>query len=81
MEGHHAVEQQVVLALGDGKASYTVRLHFAELDNVEPGKRVFDIAINGKPALKRVDVVKEAHKFPGSLLGLGKRLVGCERIS
>ncbi len=49
-----------VLAPGDGKAAYTVRLHFAELDNVEPGKRVFNVAVNGRPALKGVDIVKEA---------------------
>ena len=39
---------------------YTVRLHFAELDDVKPGERVFDVRIQGENALNGLDVVKEA---------------------
>ncbi len=40
--------------------TYTIRLHFAELDYNEPGKRQMDININGKPKLKNFDVFKTA---------------------
>ncbi|WP_418496163.1 glycosyl hydrolase 2 galactose-binding domain-containing protein [Coprobacter sp.] len=40
---------------------YTVRLHFAELDkNTPPGKRRFNVLINGKTVLTNLDVIKEA---------------------
>ena len=39
---------------------YTVRLHFAELDPVAPGQRVFDVALQDKIVLQDFDVVKEA---------------------
>ncbi len=41
-------------------APYIVRLHFAELDDIEPGQRVFDVHVQGRPALERFDIVREA---------------------
>ena len=38
---------------------YTVRLHFAELENLEPGQRVFDVKLQGGVVLEGLDVVKE----------------------
>jgi len=49
-----------LLGEADGKASYTVRLAFADLDNDQPGKRVFDIKLQGKVVCKDFDIVKEA---------------------
>jgi len=43
-----------------GRRRYTVRLHFAEPDDVQPGERVFDVKLQGKVILKDFDVVKEA---------------------
>ena len=40
--------------------SYTVRLHFAEPDDVRTGDRTFDVHLQGKQALASLDVVKEA---------------------
>jgi hypothetical protein len=40
--------------------SFTVRLHFAECDEVAAGERVFDIAIQGTPVLTSFDVIKAA---------------------
>ena len=40
--------------------AYTVRLHFSEPDDLKPGARVFDVKIQGQPALKDFDIVKEA---------------------
>ena len=40
---------------------YTVRLHFAELDErVGPGDRVFDVSLQGETALEDLDVLAEA---------------------
>ncbi len=39
---------------------YTVRLHFAEPDDVGPGRRVFDVKLQGRTVLEGLDVVKEA---------------------
>jgi hypothetical protein len=38
---------------------YTVRLHFMEPDDVQPGERVFSISVQGKPTLQSLDVVRE----------------------
>lgn len=38
----------------------TVRLHFAELDNVKPGQRVFDVQLQGQTILEEFDVVTAA---------------------
>ena len=40
--------------------TYTVRLVFAELDGCDPGKRLFDVAINGKPVLEAFDIARYA---------------------
>jgi len=41
--------------------SYSIRLHFIEPDaDVQPGQRVFDVALQGKTVLRGLDVVKEA---------------------
>ena len=54
------------LPLGLGRARsmpprpYTVRLHFAELEDVPPGRRVFDVILQGRRVLEAFDVVKAA---------------------
>jgi len=39
---------------------HTVRLHFAEPDNVRPGQRVFDVRLQGKAVLENLDVIQAA---------------------
>ena len=39
---------------------YTVTLYFAELENAKPGERVFDVELQGKPALESLDIAGEA---------------------
>ena len=41
-------------------STHTVTLHFAELYWSNPGQRVFDVAINGKPVLTNFDIVAAA---------------------
>ena len=40
--------------------AYQVRLHFAELNKFAPGARIFDVNIEGSPALSGFDVFSEA---------------------
>ena len=40
--------------------SYRVRLHFGEPDDLKPGQRRFDVAIQGKTVLRDFDVIREA---------------------
>ena len=40
--------------------SYTVRLHFAELEDLKPAQRVFSVALQGKQVLKDFDIVQAA---------------------
>jgi hypothetical protein len=39
---------------------YTVRLHFAEPTTAPPGKRVFDVSLQGREVLKNLDIVQIA---------------------
>ena len=51
------------IKLGDADSParrYTVRLHFAEPDDVQPGQRVFDVLLQGERVATDLDVVKEA---------------------
>ncbi len=40
--------------------SFAVCLHFAEIDDVEAGERMFDVALQGKTVLRDFDVSKQA---------------------
>ena len=46
----------------DDNGNFTVRLYFAEPDDIKPEQRVFDVALNGNKVLAGFDVVKEAGK-------------------
>ncbi|MHC4402969.1 MAG: outer membrane protein assembly factor BamB family protein [Planctomycetota bacterium] len=47
---------------------FTVRLYFAEPEDLKPGQRVFDVAVQGKTVLSKLDVVSEAGG-PNRVLG------------
>ncbi len=38
-------------------AAYTLRLHFAEIYWTQPGQRLFNVAVNGTPALTNFDIL------------------------
>ncbi len=58
-------------------ARYTVRLHFAEPDDLAAGKRVFSVALQGKNVLGNFDIAREAgasaktlvREFPAVVIG------------
>ena len=60
---------------GESTRKYTVRLHFAEPDGVQPGERVFDVRVQGKPALVALDVARESG---GQNRSLVKEIAGVE---
>ncbi len=47
---------------GSPATAYTVRLHFAEPDIVQPGERVFDVLLQGEPVLQGFDIVQATGK-------------------
>ncbi|HOX06362.1 MAG TPA: PQQ-binding-like beta-propeller repeat protein [Planctomycetota bacterium] len=53
--------ERLAVDLGKGPARrYTVRLHFCEPDRLGPGARVFDVRVQGKAALRNLDIAAEA---------------------
>jgi hypothetical protein len=46
----------------------TVRLYFIEPDNLAPGKRVFDVALQGEVVLKNLDIARETGSSMKSLV-------------
>lgn len=44
----------------DEDRTYTVRLYFAEPDDLKPGERTMDVALQGKKVLEGLDVAREA---------------------
>ena len=48
-----------MLGPADGPARYDVKLYFAELAPAIPGNRVFDVKLQGKTVLSRLDVGAE----------------------
>src|SRR5256885_229059 len=55
-------EQSFAYAIPLLRGSYQVALHFAEIVEARgaPGKRLFDVAIEGKKVLESFDIAKEA---------------------
>ncbi|NBR86485.1 MAG: hypothetical protein EBS84_13455 [Proteobacteria bacterium] len=54
-------------------APYTVRLHFAEPEDLKPGQRVFTVALQGRPVLPDFDIIRTAG---GSRQGVVKEFKG-----
>jgi len=82
VEGATSVTLTLSATKPDTPQSYTVRLHFAEPDNIQPGERVFDIALQGKPVAENVDIARESggsnvaviHEFQNVLAGASLKL-------
>jgi outer membrane protein assembly factor BamB/SAM-dependent methyltransferase len=55
--GLDSIEQQLGKA---GAAKRTARLHFAELENLKSGERVFHVSINGQRVLENFDIAAAA---------------------
>lgn len=65
--GEHGLKRcQEFLPLGLGKErpaperTFTLRLHFAEPDAVETGKRVFDVNVQERTVLRDLDIVRDS---------------------
>ncbi|MFB3904508.1 MAG: PQQ-binding-like beta-propeller repeat protein [Acidobacteriota bacterium] len=51
---------EVTLSSPAEKATYTVKLHFAELENRKPGERVFHVRLQAREVLRQFDIAQEA---------------------
>ena len=60
--------------------SYKVRLHFAELENLKPGQRVFDVKLQDEVVLVGLDIVKEAGASNTALVKEFRDIQGEEAI-
>jgi outer membrane protein assembly factor BamB len=58
--GCRGISQLELLTKGGSTARYTVRLTFADPDNDQAGRRVFDVRIQDKTVLESFDIVKES---------------------
>jgi hypothetical protein len=58
----------------------SVALHFAEIDDVAVGERVFDILLQGRPVAERVDVVRLAGGRDRALVLRFDDVVATDRI-
>ena len=68
--GVHGVEA-LTITLAPAKSderTYTVRLIFAEPDDLNVGQRVFDVSLQGMPALTAFDIVKETDGAKRSII-------------
>jgi outer membrane protein assembly factor BamB len=43
-----------------GSALYTVKLHFAEIENKKPGERIFNVMLQGREVLRAFDIAQAA---------------------
>jgi outer membrane protein assembly factor BamB len=67
---------RIKLADGDKQPrKYTLRLHFAEPDEIQAGERVFAVNVQGQPAIAALDVMKESG---GQFISLVKEIRGVE---
>ena len=53
-------DRQTSPKLPSAAAPYTVRLHFAEPDDLPAGERVFDVALQGRTVLPQFDIARVA---------------------
>ena len=68
---------EITVALGktDEPRAYTVRLYFAEPDKLPAGKRLFNVAVQGKTMLTDFDIAREAGGFARPLIKEFKGIV------
>lgn len=58
--------RRIILSLADGTQGalkYTVRLYFAEPEQVQAGERVFNVSLQGKQVMDQFDIIREAGEF------------------
>ncbi|MCE5277995.1 MAG: PQQ-binding-like beta-propeller repeat protein [Planctomycetaceae bacterium] len=65
----------ITLPLGGVQRAYTVRLYFAEPQDIAPGQRVIDVSLQGKKVLAALDIAKETG---GRRKGLVKEFKGIQ---
>ncbi|RPI24432.1 MAG: hypothetical protein EHM61_17080 [Acidobacteria bacterium] len=54
------VRLKITLLDQPDNVTYTVKLHFAEIEDKKPGERVFNVQLQGKEVLTKFDIAQEA---------------------
>jgi len=62
------------------EGSYTINLHFSELESKKPGERVFDVKVQGKTVLDNFDIVKEAGRTDKEIVKTFSGIVAGETL-
>ena len=62
------------------EGSYTINLHFSELESKKPGDRVFDVKVQGKTVLDNFDIVKEAGRTDKEIVKTFSGIVAGETL-
>ena len=57
-----------LLGKNDKPATYTVTLHFAQVEACDPGEAIFDIKLQGETVAEKVDVVRETGAMSRALV-------------
>lgn len=65
---------------GTPERSFAVRLYFVEPGDAAPGDRVFDVAMQGKPVLARVDIAAESGGRARSLVKEARGVKAAETL-
>ena len=60
VEGATSITLTLSATEPEAPLSYTVRLHFTEPDHAPPGKRVFDVTVEGEPLAESLDIARES---------------------
>jgi hypothetical protein len=64
-----------------GKAAYTVKLHFAELENKQPGERLFNVLLQGREVLHGFDIAKEAGGIDTPVIKTFRKIDVADRLT
>jgi hypothetical protein len=59
---------------------HTVRLYWAELDDVRPGERVFDVKLQGRTVIEGMDVAREAGGVRRALMREFRGIMASDRL-
>ena len=56
--GARGINTVKITLANEQERSYIVRLYFLEPDQIKPGERIFDIALQGRTVFENLDIVK-----------------------
>ena len=76
-----AKDKPAVADASKSNTKYTLRLYFAEPEDLQPGQRVFDVQVEGQPLLTNFDIVKEAGSPRRSIVREFKAIAAQDKLT